>query len=293
MSFESPTTKRASSGSTPKLLSPLSKSTTDFLIRYTKGNEENSPHTNEVLKDMSRLIEQYQQKPETSQASINFLESKTMSPIKTPLIKITRKGRGMFCILNPCTTYLYPQGVILSSGKKFNEFHNSPYPYKTPTRSIDLVMITPTSCTSGSQSSVLIPMQLTYKTPIRQPLFLPSTKKSCTKALSVRKGKRKESVESTNLLYLSEDEDLCTELIPLSESILQLLSSSQSESTAWMKEIRVALRMDQIKLLLERDIEKEELEKTLNYNIAKGNIEQIDRFGEKHYRIVRNVISVL
>lgn len=90
---------RNSTGSTPKFHSPLSKSTTEYLCRYKKGDKDKdliSPMSNasETIKDISYLIEQYQ-----VQSEEQYKISCPISPIKTPLIKLTKKQKGMIYIV--------------------------------------------------------------------------------------------------------------------------------------------------------------------------------------------------
>lgn len=84
---------RNSTGSTPKFLSPLSKSTTEYLHRYKKSDKDKeltSPNTSDTIKDISYLIEQYQVQASEED---NYKISCPISPIKTPLIKLTRNQK--------------------------------------------------------------------------------------------------------------------------------------------------------------------------------------------------------
>lgn len=91
MTFYSPQNKRISCGSTPEFISPLSKTTTEYLYKHRNKHIKDAVSTpsstsSDMIRDLSDLIEQYQTKTFTVkliQSPLNF---------STPLFKISNKG---------------------------------------------------------------------------------------------------------------------------------------------------------------------------------------------------------
>lgn len=91
MTFYSPQNKRISSGSTPEFISPLSKTTTEYLYKHRNKHNKDvvstpSSTSSDMIRDLSELIEHYQ----TKEFTVKLIHSPLN--FSTPLFKLSNKG---------------------------------------------------------------------------------------------------------------------------------------------------------------------------------------------------------
>lgn len=142
---------------------------------------------------------------------------------------------------------------------------NTPLPIKTPTRTFDLMMVTPkTNYYSKEQMPVLQPMNLTFATPM------------------FKNGKATSHINEDNNEPLNY-EDTCS--MDKIEKIVEIFSLECGDIAPWLKCMKTALTKDQIEILLDGKIDAEDIENVLEISVKRGCLEKISQEGESYYRL--------
>lgn len=143
-----------------------------------------------------------------------------------------------------------------------NQFYNTPNQLQRSVASVDLMMITPNSC-SKRMSSILVPLKLSFMTPVQ-------------------------SIKEDQIHYnpkhiINEKEESDNDL---SCQILDIFKNFKGVSVpSWLKDVRVSLNIEQIKILLDSDTNLEDIQKELNYHVLGNRLEILDEGGTSYYRI--------
>lgn len=147
---------------------------------------------------------------------------------------------------------------------------STPLPFKTPTRTIDLMMITPKANHSEESMSVLQPINLTFTTPM------------------VRNGNihsRTENNELNEDKEIEYEETYSPNDLDKIEKIIEVFSSEYGDIVPWLKSMKMALTKDQIQTLLDGEFDKEDINKVLEISVKRGCLEKILQEGECYYRL--------